>query len=66
MTELLSVTRQRLVDKMVQIVARSIGADFDFVLVVRAGSERSHVLTDVEPERARAMLLDALHHPDMP
>jgi hypothetical protein len=66
MTELLPATRQRLVDAMVEIVSHNVGADFDFVLVVRSGDERSYVLTDVETERARSMLLDALHHPDMP
>jgi hypothetical protein len=65
-TELLSITRQRLVELMVQIVARTIGPEFDFVLVVRQGDQRSYVLNDVEPERARSMLVDALHHHDMP
>jgi hypothetical protein len=52
---------------MVQIVARSIGADFAFVLVVRQGDQHSYVLTDVPRDRTRSMLFDALHHhPDMP
>ena len=66
MTELSQITRQRLVELMVEIVAHNIGAGFDFVLVVRQGSERSHVLTDVEAERARSMLINALHHPEQP
>ena len=66
MIDLLPVTQQRLVDKMVQIVARSIGADCDFVLIVKRGGEPSLVMTEVEPERARAMLIDALHQPDQP
>jgi hypothetical protein len=61
MTELSSIIRQQ----MVEIVAHNIGPDFDFVLVVRSGSERSYVLTDVPRDRARSMLFDALHHPDM-
>ena len=66
MTELSSIIRQRLVEQMVEIVAHNIGPDFDFVLVVRSGSERSYVLTDVPRDRTRSMLFDALHHPDMP
>jgi hypothetical protein len=65
MTELSSIIRQQLVGQMVEIVAHNIGPDFDFVLVVRSGSERSYVLTDVPRDRARSMLFDALHHPDM-
>ena len=64
MTELSSVIRQRLVEQMVEIVAHNIGPDFDFVLVVRSGSERSYLLTDVPRDRARSMLFDALHHPE--
>ena len=66
MTELSSIIRRRLVKQMVEIVAHNIGPDFDFVLVVRSGSERSYVLTDVPRDRAR---LDALLRPapsDMP
>ena len=50
MTELSQIVRQRLVELMVQIVARTIGPEFDFVLVVRTGSKPSYVLTDVPPE----------------
>ena len=42
MSELLDITRQWLVDHMVEIVAHNIGLDFDFVLMVRTGS--SYVL----------------------
>ena len=59
MTELSSIVRQRLVDQMVEIVAQNIGPDFDFVLVVRSGIERSCVLTDVPRDQARSMLFDA-------
>ena len=66
MAELSQVTRQRLVDAMMEIVSHNIGPDFDFVLVVRQGSQSPYVLTDVEPEQACSMLLEALHHPDQP
>ena len=33
-----------MVGKVVQMVARSIGPEFEFVLVVRAGDQRSYVL----------------------
>jgi hypothetical protein len=58
--------RHLLVVKMVALVSGMLGPDFDFVLVVRKHNEPSYVMTDVEPERARSLLFDALHHPDAP
>jgi hypothetical protein len=58
--------RHQLVRQMVAIVAQEAGPEFDFVLVVRCGNQPSYVMTDVQAERARSMLIDALHHPDAP
>ena len=66
MAELSNTARQWLVDQMLPLVSHTFERpDFEFVLVVRTGDELPYVFTDVPPKRARAMLREALHHPDM-
>jgi hypothetical protein len=65
-TPLSAAARHQLVRQMVTLVANEVGPEFDFVLVVRCGNQPSYVMTDVAAERARLMLIDALHHPDAP